>query len=338
MDELDMLRAAGKELTPSVGAAKARAREVLVARIDAVSIPRPRFALPIRSSLPVVGRRVIWSRVGAAVALAALLVIVGAPWRAREVSTANAAALLNDLAIVAAAQPAAPTSAGYLYTKVEATYQNTMVLRGGEVIATLAPRTREMWIARDGSGRIRETAGDVIFLSERGRVAWVAMGSPQLARTANGDFGPGGLGYEDLTRLPTDPPALAEVIRERAARADPPLDDEMFVVIGDLLRQPGAPPALRSALYKIAAGIPGVELVGDARDHSGRQGVAVAMTSTYTGLRTRNSLIFDPRTSALLGEEHVLLEPAAWIDAPPPVVVGYAVYLESRTVESLPQQ
>jgi hypothetical protein len=338
MDELDMLRAAGQELTPSVGEAKARARQLLQARIDAVRIPRPRFGLPIGSVSPRVDRRVFWSRIGVAIALAALLVIVGAPWRTREVSTANAAALLNDLAIVAATQPAAPMSTGYLYTKVEATYQNTMVLRGGEVIATLAPRTREMWIAPDGSGRIRETAGDVVFLSERGRVAWVAMGAPQLARTTNGDFGPGGLGYEDLTRLPTDPAALAVVIRERAARADPPIDDEMFVVIGDLLRQPGAPPALRSALYKVAAGIPGVELVGDARDHSGRQGVAVARTSTYTGLRTRNSLIFDPRTSALLGEEHVLLERAAWIDAPPPVVVGYAVYLESRMVENLPRE
>ena len=83
---------------------------------------------------------------------------------------------------------------------------------------------------------------------------------------------------------------------------------------------------------------PGVELIGDARDHAGRPGVAVAKTSAYTGLRQRNVLIFDPRTSALLGEEDVLLERATWLDAQPPVVIGYAVYLDSRVVESLPRE
>jgi hypothetical protein len=324
MDEIDMLRAVRDDLTAPVGDAKVRARQALLSRLGA-SPEQP-------------GRRT-WLRVGAAVALAALLVIVGAPWRTRELSTANAAALLNDLASIAAAQPAAQTTtAGYRYTKVESTYLNMMVLSGGDVIAALGPKTREMWIAADGSGRIRETSGDVTFLNERGRTAWVAMGSPPLNRAINEDFGPRGLSYEDLALLPTDPGALAVVIRERAARTKVPIDDEMFVVIGDLLRQQEAPPKVRSALYKVAAGIPGVELIGDARDHAGRQGVAVAKTSSYTGLRQRNVLIFDPRTSALLGEEHVLLEPATWVDAQPPVVVGYAVYLESRIVNNLPRE
>jgi hypothetical protein len=340
MDEVELLRNVGGHLTPPIGTAKARARQVLLARIDREGQPRLRSVLP-HPFLPARGvSGWTWLRVaGAAVALATLLVMVGAPWTTRELSTANAAALLNDLASIAAAQPTArvPTS-GYRYTKVESTYQNMMVLRGGEVIATLQPRTREMWVAADGSGRIRETAGDVVFLNERGRAAWVAMGSPPLGRTTNGEFGPGGLSSEDLTRLPTDPTALAEVIRERAARTQVPIDDEMFVMIGDLLRPQGAPSNLRAALYKVAAAIPGVELVRDARDHAGRPGVAVAKTSSYTGLRHRNVLIFDPRTSALLGEEHVLLEQAAWVDAAPPVVVGYAVYLESRIVEKLPAE
>lgn len=323
MDEVEMLRSVRDDLSAPVGEGKDRARQALLARI--VAGPEQ--------------RRGTWLRIGAAVALATLLVVVGAPWRSRELSTANAAALLNDLASIAAAQPVAPASmAGYRYTRVESTYLNMMVLGGGDVIAVLGPKTREMWIAADGSGRIRETAGEASFLNERGRIAWLAMGSPQLNRAINQDFGPGGLSYEDLARLPTDPVALAAVIRERAGRTRVPIDDEMFVVIGDLLRQQEAPPAVRAALYKVAAGIPGVELIGDARDHSGRPGVAVAKTSSYTGLRQRNVLIFDPRTSALLGEEDVLLEPATWVDAQPPVLVGYAVYLDSRIVPSLPRE
>jgi hypothetical protein len=323
MDELDMLRAVRDDLAVPVGDAKDRARQALLSRMTAVG-EQP--------------RRRTWLLLGAAAALVTLLVIVGAPWQTRELSTANAAALLNDLASIAAAQPAASATAGYRYTKVESTYLNMMVVSGGDVIAVLGPKTREMWIAPDGAGRIRETAGEATFLSERGRAAWLAIGSPQLNRAINQDFGPGGLSYEDLARLPTDPVALAAVIRERAARTKVPIDDEMFVVIGDLLRQQEAPPAVRAALYRVAAGIAGVELIGDARDHSGRPGVAVAKTSSYTGVRQRSVLIFDPRTSALLGEEDVLLEPATWVDSQPPVVVGYAVYLDSKIVDSLPRE
>ena len=80
------------------------------------------------------------------------------------------------------------------------------------------------------------------------------------------------------------------------------MDAGTFVMVGDLLRERAAPPALRAALYKVAAGIKGVELVGSVTDRAGRRGVAVAITSTYTGARVRDVLVFDPVTSALLAE------------------------------------
>lgn len=297
--------------------------------------------LPVRTPLalgPLRVSRPATLRIGAAVVLAAIILIAGLPWLGREQGAAEAVAVLNELAGVAALQPAPvpATTPGYRYTKTDSMYLHMLVPRSGELIAALVPKTRATWIAPDGSGRIRETAGEVVFLSERSRSAWQAAGSPALGLAINEDFGPQGLSFEDLSRLPTDPSALATVIRERAQRADPPLDDEMFVVVGDLLRQQSAPPQVRAALYKVAAGIPGVELVGQVRDRAGRQGVAVAMTSTYSGLKQRHVLIFDPRTSALLAEETVLLEAVSWIDAKPPLVIGYATYLESGIVESLP--
>jgi hypothetical protein len=278
-------------------------------------------------------------RIAAALALAAVIVIAGVPWLTRERATADAAAVLNDLAGVAALQPGPipATAPGYRYTKTDSMYMH-MLLRTGEPIAALVPKTVAMWIAPDGSGRIRETAGEVIFMSERSRIAWEAAGSSPLAPALNEDFGPSGLSFEDLSRLPIDPNALAAVIRERAQRADPPLYDEMFVIVGDLLRQQTAPPAVRAALYRVVASIPGVELVGKVHDRAGRQGVAVARTHTYTGLKKRHVLIFDPRTSALLAEETVLLQAVDWIDARPPVVIGYATYLESGIVDRLPPE
>lgn len=278
-------------------------------------------------------------RIGVAVVLASVMVVAGSQWPGREQRTA-AAAVLNELASVAALQPApAPaTVPGYRYTKTDEIYLNTMVARDGTTIAVLAPKTRTIWIAPDGSGRIREIVGEVIYLSERARSAWQGAGSPPFARALNRDFGPQGLSFEDLSRLPTDPNALATVVRERAERASPPLHDQMFVVVGDLLRQQTAPPQVRAALYRVAARIPGVELVGQVRDRAGRQGIAVAMTSTYTGIKQRHVLIFDPKTSVLLAEERVLLDAVNWVDAAPPVVIGYATYLESGIVESLPPE
>ncbi len=64
------------------------------------------------------------------------------------------------------------------------------------------------------------------------------------------------------------------------------------------------PPAVRGALYEVAADLPGVELVGKVEDASGRPGIAVAYT--HEGLR--QEFIFDPKTAELLGENYVNVE------------------------------
>lgn len=287
-------------------------------------------------------RQPMLARLGAALLIGALLLVAAPQWLGREQSSASAAELLNNLATVAAAQsaPSTTTTAGYRYTRFESTYLSTIEGTDSSetAIAALVPRTREMWIAPDGSGRIRETAGEPVFLKAEARAAWEAAGKPNLATTINRDFGADELWYEDFASYPTDVAALTEVIRERAEQGGPPVDIEMFIVVGDLLRQPGVPPELRAALYKVAATIPGVELVGDVTDRAGRPGVAVAKTTTYWGSKQRFVLIFDPTTSALLGEEQVLLEPDPLLDddAALPVAIGHATYLESKTVPTLP--
>ena len=297
----------------------------------------------------------------AAIFLVALLIGTGFPWSRTE---GSAAEFFNSLSKAAAAQSAASVSpiGGFYYTKTDSAYLT--IVGGGsgishrirvedgqvvereevitpvmEVFSVLVPRTREFWKAPDGWGRIRETVGEPIFLGQRDRIRWEAAGSLDLARAMNTDVGPGPWPYEHIRRLPPDPQVLSAAIREQASKGGgPPVDVEMFVIVADLLREPDVSPAMRAALYKVAAEIKGVELVGKVTDRAGRPGVAVARTTNNWGARQRDIVIFDPTTSRLLAEERVLLERADFVDADPPVIVGYAVYLESAIVSKLPDQ
>src|SRR5205085_10637482 len=115
------------------------------------------------------------------------------------------------------------------------------------------------------------------------------------------------------------------------------IDAEMFTLVGDTLRETNASPQLRSALYQVAATIPGVELVGTVTDQAGRQGTAVGLTSGGAGGPIQHQLIFDPDTSALLFEQTVLEGHASWTDAEPGSVITWSVYLASGVVDSTDQ-
>ncbi len=76
-----------------------------------------------------------------------------------------------------------------------------------------------------------------------------------------------------------------------------------------------------------------MKLLGDVRDPVGRIGTGVAYTDHRRG--TRHELIFDPGTSALLGERDILVAPQPnGLKAAPGTVFGYAAYLESKVVDS----
>jgi hypothetical protein len=93
--------------------------------------------------------------------------------------------------------------------------------------------------------------------------------------------------------------AAAALRQMRRLDGGPRTAAEDFVHVGDFLRGTDARPALRAALYRAAALIPGVQLLGTVRDHDGRRGFGVA----FTRHGVRNELIFSPRTAALLGEQ-----------------------------------
>jgi hypothetical protein len=347
MDEIDVLRTLGRDVPAPDPLAKRAARALLVAHVGAVT-PRRRWSLDRTLGL----RR---SRIAVTVAALALVALVGSGLLplGRGPDPAAAAAL-NRAADVAAAQPAG-SATGYRHTKSEGAFLSGV---GGwpdhpNGVWALVPVTREIWVGPDGSGRLVETRGEPIWFGPADRAAWVAIGSPDLRGEPAADtrFGPtppgvepgtpqawpGSLYYENLDALPTEVGALRREIDARAAAGGGATDYERFTIVGDLLRETVGTPQLRAALYRVAAELSGVELVGTMTDRAGRTGIAVSMTNDQSsrGLE-RRVLIFDPDTSMLLAEEDVLLHEVDWLDAEPPLVIGYNTYLVSDIVATIP--
>lgn len=346
MDEIELLREFRAGLPGPRPASREAARAALMARFEREEVApgrppgrRPRRRLRI-----------------AAASLAFLALAVGLPilllGGKTEVEPA-AAAVLRQAARVARSQPAEPQPGPgqYAYTRSRNAYITTVVGlapaqkgSGGNGRdpapgwSILVPREREIWISPDGSGRIREVAGRPRFLSAAQRAAWVAAGSPELPRVSRASdetFKAHQLRYFRSESLPTDPKELREMIEARKVPGigGPPGEAETFELIGEMLRETDLRPALRAAIYQVTAELPGIELLGPARDPAGREGTGVAFTDRRRGIR--HELIFDPADSALLGEREVVV--GGWdkgLRVPAGTVVGYASYLESRVVDS----
>jgi hypothetical protein len=138
-------------------------------------------------------------------------------------------------------------------------------------------------------------------------------------------YGPGGSFTVANLDLPTDPVALRKVLESgniKGLHAQPGTHG-ILGTIGILLHEAYASPALRAALYEVAASLPGLRLLGPTTDSLGRSGLGVA--EEIHG--SRHVLVFDPQTAVLLGQRDVVIDPqTSGIAAPPGTVFGYATY------------
>jgi hypothetical protein len=284
----------------------------LLSGVQATSVPPP------WTSLRRVGRR------GVAVAAALTIITVIATVVASQLlpgsSVGNPVArnsravtdALTALAVVAAAQPASrpPGPGQYQYTK---SVSGGLGQYGNQRHSFWASflLERQIWIGWNGSGRIAETMSHMRLLTAHDRAEWVAAGRCCLSSGPSDQrFGPHGLtlGPVNEWKLPTDPAQLGALLRARAIESGPPGPREDFVQVGDLLRETDAPPALRAALFKVAASIPSVRLLGRITDRFGRAGIVVAEVGPLSlGRYQLNELIFSPKTSVLLDEQIVLV-------------------------------
>lgn len=353
MDEIELLRQLRDGLPGARDEQRDAARAALVEKLEASdrSTRWDRRAPAWRSS----GTKLAVAGVGLAALLIALP--IGIFGGSGEVQPAVGQVLRQAAAVAAAQERVAPGPGQYLFTRSKSAYltfssylpagerhpctaRNPCDMTGASEWSVMVPSEREAWISFDGSrkGRVREVTDKPRFVSEGQRAGWVEAGSPPLPRAGRVEDGAlsGGGGFLDATDLPTDPAALRQLIeaREIPGVEGPPGEAETFVLIGDMLRETYLPPAIRAAIFQLTAELPGVELLGEVRDPVDRPGTGIAFTDRKRG--TRQELIFDPKTSALLGERTSIVRSGAFgFKAPPGTPISYAAYLESKVVDSV---
>jgi hypothetical protein len=344
VDEMNLLRTLRSDVPgPEPGEVDAAWR-ALAERVD---LHRPRERR--RTTRRRWGMAAAVAAAAVAIAVAVPAVLPGGPGGASPA----AARALRRVARVAADQPPEPVPAPgqYLYSRITSEQTSLYVVGNGEPNFLFSePLTRESWIGPDGSGRIRETVGQITFPTPQDRAAWERAGRPDVhaGETSDDTYRPGELFWRDLSKFPTNAEELLVVLEKRELVGGDEADWVTFQIIGELLTETNASPKLRGALYEVAANFPGVEFRGRMRDDAGREGISVA----YVGGGWRQELVFDPDTSRLIAARWVMLDseeagvsvgldtwPGTIIAFGPPGTVAYSVlYFESAVVDSIEER
>ncbi|MFE2873702.1 CU044_5270 family protein [Embleya sp. NPDC059259] len=200
----------------------------------------------------------------------------------------SASALLVRAAVTAETGSQLPVRDGqYEYVR---TLGYSAVLGGPERAPTFrhSPiRTTEHWRPVDGTGTYLQRGGSGTEFREE-------------------HTGPGNLhrpDYRFMQTLPTDPAELLRLLRKAAPEhGGNPVDQQTFSLIGDLLMNAAAPPAVVGALFRAAALLPGVTVADDTVDSLGRPGVSVARDEVQG---SRAEWILDRATSAFTGVREI---------------------------------
>jgi hypothetical protein len=152
------------------------------------------------------------------------------------------------------------------------------------------------------------------------RTAWQAAGSPALptghAREqawwqtggAVGYFGNSSLTPARFRALPADPARLATLVRRAALRQGDGVTQSMFDIYDQLLKWDPITPAVRAAVFRGLAALPGVRSMGRMTDPLSRAGYGIELAPGRGA--DRQVLIIAPGTGALLADEYFAVKSA----------------------------
>jgi hypothetical protein len=211
-------------------------------------------------------------------------------------------------------QPAQPVGDNeFMYIRSQVQWTVDTIAGGHETSTMEKPHERQVWLPvanicvpglliEDGSRTVLGGNPTSQASGTSSSSSAPTGGQPQFIGCGKGPVG-GDPTYRLLQSLPTDPHALLSLIyaqtKDQQVKGTAPSPDaEAFTIIGDLMREAIVPPKTAAALYRAAALIPGVTVVGHATDGAGRAGVAIAWTVGHY----RGEWIFDPKTGQFLGE------------------------------------
>jgi hypothetical protein len=248
-------------------------------------------------------------------AIASLMIAVGLVTVVERPSATAAA--FERYSEIAASTPA-PSTADYPADRVETMRiaGHTEVGSGAEFQVAIRS-TIDRRLQDDGSVRTTETVRDVSFPTELDRQTWVELGKPGIPQ--QGDVTTTTVPLDNgfnVDAISTDPATLLDALRSGKVADRPPGDDQTFLLIADLLTQPGLSSGQRAALYRAAGSLDGVRFIDAYTDPLGRVGQAFSLT----GDGRETILVVDPKTAAPLATEVLQdSQPIQWtaFDAPP---------------------
>lgn len=261
-------------------------------------------------------------------------------------ASAEAAELLGDAAVttINTADPLVGEGQ-YLKTDIKAVYGHSLALPDGEQASWLATQDSQLYIPADRSEEWvwhREEEVPITFFSEAAREAAEAMtasGSPfeQVVRAAGGAFYGSDqlfLGqplHEAIREAPRDPQDLLSLIYTKTEGLGSSPEHQALTAIADFLRTGAVPADLRSALYRAAALIDGVEVVEEGATIDGRSGTAIGIQTPDGG--GRQDIIIDVETGMMIGERSTVLKPTP--QYPAGTVTSWTA-IETNVVDTAP--
>jgi hypothetical protein len=160
-------------------------------------------------------------------------------------------------------------------------------------------------VLSDGGEKRTETIRDVSFASNADRATWVEVGRPDLPKIGDVQrqmLTPKQAAWFDAAAVSADTNELLTALANDSIVERRPGTDQEFLLIGELLAQPGLTADQRASLYRAAASLDGVEQLGPTSDPVGRGGEGFAVTAG----NDRAVLIFDPITAAPLATEEYI--------------------------------
>ncbi|WP_173084539.1 CU044_5270 family protein [Phytohabitans rumicis] len=171
------------------------------------------------------------------------------------------------------------------------------------------PQDKQRWYLADGSGRITVTPLAPVYPNERSRQYWQRHEADPTPGVQHDDLPAGKAGPRQPLSTGAD-----RLAKRLSMGADP---QSVFLAVRDVYSYYAVPQEARARILHILADVPGVSWRGTVTDRAGRPGQAVSVDTATT----RELLIFDPETGALLAWEQV--ERPTETVAGATVIVGY---------------
>ncbi|BDZ49711.1 hypothetical protein GCM10025867_19520 [Frondihabitans sucicola] len=322
MDELSTLRNTRADVAPPTREALERGRAALFERIE--------NGTPSRQPDQRIRRRRLGVVVAGAGALAVALVMTGVVVpQLGAGSSAQAAALLTTAA-QATITAKDPVVGPGQYLQIDTTMRglSTGIETSGEAVTWMEGTHNVLYIPSDRNSTwiwdrhliapfaFQNAAAKTMaledFAAQRGNADTdsIVRGAGgkfygTAAPAANDFFGTDTV-TKSLDQLPTDPAALREYLRKTwNTGASGSEEQDAWVRITQLLEDGTATAKLRSALYQVAAMIPGISITNNSTTLDGRTGTAIGRT--VDGVRS--DIIIDPSDGDFIGGRTVTLTP-----------------------------